>query len=214
MRPSLLCVPFLGILALGLIGCADRTDAERRAAEPSSSAASEQADADVPPATAPATPAPAGMDGPTPAAGAISYAGFGPARFGATQEAVRMAWGKDMVGGPGDPDGCYYLYPQPKAQSSYRIAFMIEHQRFARLDVDAAGIAAPGGGQVGMSIGEIRALYPGIAEQPHKYVEGGKNLRHAHASDSVLVFELDPNGKVTQWRVGVPPQVDYVEGCG
>lgn len=212
MRPSLLCVPFLGILALGLIGCADSTDAPT--AEPPSSAASEQVDADVPPATAPATPAPVGRDGPTPAAGAISYAGFGPAKFGATQEVVRMAWGKDMVGGPGDPDGCYYLYPQPKAQSSYRIAFMIEHQRFARLDVDAAGIVAPGGGQVGMSVGEIRALYPGIAEQPHKYVEGGKNLRHTDASGSVLLFELDPAGKVTEWRVGVPPQVDYVEGCG
>ena len=49
-------------------------------------------------------------------AGAISYAGFGPAQFGATQRRSAQAWGKDMVGGPGDPDGCYYLYPQPKAR--------------------------------------------------------------------------------------------------
>ncbi|HWI23748.1 MAG TPA: lectin, partial [Lysobacter sp.] len=29
----------------------------------------------------------------------------------------------------------------------------------------------------------------------------------------VLVFETDAAGKVTAWRAGVPPQVDYVEGC-
>jgi hypothetical protein len=30
---------------------------------------------------------------------------------------------------------------------------------------------------------------------------------------SALVFEVDPSGKATDWRIGVPPQVDYVEGC-
>ncbi|TQC57293.1 lectin, partial [Pantoea dispersa] len=30
----------------------------------------------------------------------------------------------------------------------------------------------------------------------------------------VLVFETDAAGKVVAWRVGLPPQVDYVEGCG
>jgi len=29
-----------------------------------------------------------------------------------------------------------------------------------------------------------------------------------------LVFETDAQGRVTRWRAGVPPQVDYVEGCG
>jgi hypothetical protein len=27
------------------------------------------------------------------------------------------------------------------------------------------------------------------------------------------VFETDAGGTVTEWRAGVPPQVDYVEGC-
>jgi hypothetical protein len=151
-----------------------------------------------------------------PAPGTISYAGFGPAKFGATQEEVRMAWGKDMAGSPSEPGGCYYLYPQPQPQPQRgnHIAFMIEGDKFARVDVNVAGVAAPGGGQVGMSIDEIRKLHAGIEEQPHKYVEGAKNLRHKDASGGVLVFETDPAGKVTAWRVGVPPQVDYVEGCG
>jgi hypothetical protein len=58
-------------------------------------------------------------------------------------------------------------------------------------------------------------MYAGrIEEQPHKYVEGGKNLRiKSDDGASALVFEVDANGKVTAWRAGVSPQIDYVEGC-
>ena len=29
-----------------------------------------------------------------------------------------------------------------------------------------------------------------------------------------LVFETDAEGKVVRWRAGLPPQIDYLEGCG
>ena len=29
----------------------------------------------------------------------------------------------------------------------------------------------------------------------------------------VLLFETNAEGNVASWRIGVPPQVDYVEGC-
>ena len=186
-----------GIAVMGLLSCADRVPQPPPVDAP---AADEAAAVAAAPDRAVAHP--------------ISYAGFGPARFGATQEEVRMAWGRDMVGGPGDPDGCYYLYPEPQARSAHRLAFMIENRQFARLDVDAAGIPAPGGGQVGMDADAIRRLYPDVQEHPHKYLEGGRVLRHVDAGGSVLVFELDARGKVIEWRLGVPPQVDYVEGCG
>ncbi|GAB3379372.1 hypothetical protein [Lysobacter fragariae] len=195
-------------------GCRDREQAAVDAPTEAPAAPVDDADQDVPPATAPATSvadAPRSQGG-TPEHGTPGYAGFGSARFGGSADDVRAAWGEPMVGGPGDPAGCYYLYPQPKADT--RIAFMIENARFARLDVDAEGQQAPGGGAVGMAIEEIRKLYPGSAEYPHKYVEGGKTLRHRDASGSVVVFEVGPEGKVTAWHVGVPPQVDYVEGCG
>jgi hypothetical protein len=35
----------------------------------------------------------------------------------------------------------------------------------------------------------------------------------AVSSDATLVFEIDADGRVTAWRAGLPPQVDYVEGC-
>jgi len=95
-------------------------------------------------------------------------------------------------------------------------AFMVESDKFVRYDVGNDKEVAPGGGKVGMDAAQIRKLYGDrVEEQPHKYVEGGKVLRiKADAgSDNALVFEADATGKVTAWRVGQQPQVDYVEGC-
>ena len=61
---------------------------------------------------------------------------------------------------------------------------------------------------------QIEVLYPGIEQQNHKYVEGGHYLRAgADSGEGVVVFETGADDVVTEWRVGLPPQVDYVEGC-
>ena len=153
--------------------------------------------------------------GPMPAEGAITFNGFGPAHWGASEEQVRQAWGKDLQGAPSEPNGCYYLFPEPRSSGGYRLAFMFEGAKFARMDVRVPEIVAPGGGRVGMDKTEIHRLYPAITEQKHKYVEGGLNLRGTdpQGGNGVIVFEVEPAGKVIAWRVGVPPQVDYVEGC-
>lgn len=165
----------------------------------------------VPAAAATAPP----VIGPTPAAGAITFNGFGPAHWGASEEQVRQAWGKELQGAPSEPNGCYYLFPEPRSAGGYRLAFLLEGARFSRLDVRVPDIAAPGGGRVGMDKAEVHRLYPAITEQKHKYVEGGLNLRgmDPNGGQGVVVFEVDPAGKVIAWRVGQPPQVDYVEGC-
>lgn len=167
----------------------------------------------MPPAAGTVAMPPTG--GPMPAEGAITFNGFGPAHWGASDEQVRQAWGKDMQGAPTEPNGCYYLFPQPRSEVGYRIAFMLESSKFSRLDVRVPEVVAPGGGKVGMDKAELHRLYPAITEQKHKYVEGALNLRAAdpQGGPGVIVFELDPSGKATAWRVGVPPQVDYVEGC-
>lgn len=217
-----LALPISTLLALALAACAGERDAAGTDAGAIDIAPDDQPYEDVPPATAPAgTAMPAAAPGPIPAEGAIGYAGFGPARFGADREAVRIAWGKDIKADtPSEPGGCHYLVtqtgPQPRPATGYGLGFMIEGDRFARIDVDSADIAAPGGGRVGMGAGEIRARYAGgIEEQPHKYVDGGKYLRISDPAggSGVLVFATDAAGTVTQWRIGVPPQVDYVEGC-
>ena len=219
-----MALPMMTLLAVALAGCSGGpADGDAEPAAAVAIAPADQPADDVPPATAPpgSVPPPAMPAGPLPGDGAIAYAGFGPARFGGTEEAVRMAWGKDLKADtPTEPGGCYYLFPErvgrPGAQASYGIGFMIEGDRFARIDVDNVDIAAPGGGRVGMGAAEIRSRYPGrIEEQQHKYVEGGRYLRvkDGAGGDGVLLFVTDAAGKVTSWRIGVAPQVDYVEAC-
>ena len=209
---------FATVLLLALSACGEREPSRPRGpASPPSSASTAPA---VPAQPAPAPPAPTPPPAPAgamPAPGAIGYAGFGPAPFGATEEEVRMAWGKDLAGPtPDTPAGCYYLMPQPRTQRGYRIAFMFEDQRFVRMDVDADDIEAPGGGRIGMTTQDIQRLYAGhVQVQNHKYVEGGHYLRipNPGGGPGVVLFETDADGRVTEWRIGEPPQVDYVEGC-
>lgn len=213
-----LALPMLTLLVVALSGCSGERADDRADTTAVATAPADQADDDVPPATAPPViePGPTPPAGPAAGDGAISFAGFGPAKFGANEEAVRMAWGKDIkADAPGEPGGCYYLFPQPRTQGGYGVGFMMEGDKFVRVDVDSTDIAAPGGGRKGMTADEIGKLYAGrIEEQPHKYSDG-KYLRVKDdaGGNGVLVFETDEAGKVTDWRVGVPPQVDYVEGC-
>lgn len=209
-----LAVPMMTLLLACLAGCAERapTPADAPAADVAPAAAAD----DVPPATAPASATAAlRANGAIVADGAISFAGFGAARFGATAQAVRDAWGNGLDGTAEEPGGCHYLLPQARAQGGYGVGFMIEGERFVRIDVDSADIVAPGGGRIGMDAGDIGELYASVQQQPHKYVDGARYLRIADPAggEGVLLFETDAGSRITEWRVGVPPQVDYVEGC-
>lgn len=202
-----------------MLGACDRQATEPVAHDASSPATvpiDDQPPGDVPPATAPAE-ALASLRVNLPAEGTISFEGFGPAKFGGTDEDVRMAWGADLGDAkPSEPGGCYYLIPQPLTEAGYRVAFMVEGDKFSRMDVRAAEVTAPGGGKVGMETAQVEGLYGGRVEtQPHKYVEGARYLRVTDPAggNGVLVFETGADGQVTAWRIGVPPQVDYVEGC-
>lgn len=207
MRTSIL-IPAL--IAAALVGCGDRTLPTPVAPEPSASATTDG------PAPAPGSPAPAVDVGMLPAPDTIAFAGFGPAIFGADEEAVRMAWGKALEGAPDAPGSCYVLVPAPRGKPPYLFDFMFEGGKFSRIDVRTDAVAAPGGGALGMSADDIVGRYPGAQAMPHKYVEGARTLRvkDSAGGNGALVFETDANGIVVAWRIGVPPQVDYVEGCG
>ncbi len=204
------------IAALALAGCDRGGDADTHADLPTAPAGDAMDDPSAPPPMAdPAAGTPAEGTG-QPAPGTITWEGFGPAEFGADQEAVRMAWGRDLGDArPSEPGGCYYLMPQPAGTDG--VGFMIEQDRFVRIDVRDPQVEAPGGGRVGMPTAEIERLYPGMIEtSPHKYEEGAHTLRipAPEGRPGALVFETAPDGDVQQWRVGLPPQVDYVERCG
>lgn len=205
------------LLSLGLAAC-QREAAPAEAAKPAANAAPEanpapitdQPAESVPPATAPVSnPPPAASDT------QARFDGYGDMRFGMSAEQAKQAWGGELKGKPPADGGCYYL--QPIWVTNPRdFAFMVEDGKFVRVDVGNDKETAPGGGKRGMSADEIGKLYAGrVEQQNHKYVQGGHYLRVSDSAGGAgtLVFETDATGKVTAWHIGVPPQVDYVEGC-
>lgn len=217
-------LPHCAVLAacLALAGCGGGKEDPAAASSPGQAANQPAA-----PTTAPDAPA----AGSTPAPGPVvplgdydreqvNFTGFGAARFGADEAAVRQAWGDRLV--PESLAGstlCYYIEQDPRPDGG-GIAFMFEDAKFVRYDVfgTPAGVsAAPGGFTVGARADDILEAFGSRVEvQPHKYIEGGRYLvlSPEFGEPGRIVFEVDPDGRVTQWRVGVPPQVFYVEGCG
>lgn len=199
-------VPFIAILALALSACS---------AERSPSEADQAAAPDVDTAAVPAAEGPRAI----PDAGDARMNGYGALDLGLTAEEARGEWTGGKLEGaanPADPAACFHMSPAGQS-SPAQLAFMFENDLLVRYSVESPDIVAPGGGKVGMDEAAVQALYDGTLEtMPHKYVEGGKVLRSPEDGGGLpakLVFELDAAGKVTEWRVGMVPQVDYVEGC-
>lgn len=156
---------------------------------------------------------------PSPAqAGLAGFSGYGDVKLGIAAAGMEQAWGGALEREPVQDDSCYYLQPKRAPPSENDPAFMVEQGKFVRYDIDGDKEIAPGGGRVGMAKAEILRLYPGqVEQQPHKYSDG-QYLRIADPAGGpgVLLFETDDKGdagKVVRWRVGLAPQVDYVEGC-
>ncbi|WP_162348951.1 lectin [Pseudoxanthomonas gei] len=208
----------LALATTSLVACKPATPAADAAAAP------EAADSPAPTAPAVAKPAPVATDpvasepapADTPAADTqASFSGYGDMKLGSTVEEAKAAWAGELNGKPMEGTTCYYLSPKwVKKPSDF--GFMMEEGKFVRYDVGTDKEAAPGGGKVGMTVEALQKLYNNALESsPHKYVQGGSNLSIAASgvAPSKLVFETDAAGKVTAWRVGLTPQVDYVEGC-
>ncbi|HEL2979112.1 TPA: hypothetical protein UMB92_001962 [Stenotrophomonas maltophilia] len=200
-------LPIAGLLLLSLTAC-NRTAEAPAAVDATPS----------PAAAAPAVPAPAAEQGPA------HLDGFAGAKLGAGIAEVRTGFGTPLQGlgtdAAGKPlpaddsnDGCYFLRPQDAEDPR----LMIEARKLVRYDVRSAAITAPGGGKVGMTLGELQVLYPERADVgPDKYDEKAQHLRVRPVQEggAVIDFALGADGRVGAWRVGRTPQVDYAEGCG
>lgn len=180
---------------------------------------SKDAEAAVPTPVDTAPAAPAATPAATPAAqvpaaaGPARLDGYGPLTLGSTLDEVRAAWKAPLQGEVPD-DYCHAL--RPEGAQAEDVILMIEGKRLVRYDVRNDRITAPGGGKVGMSLGQLQTLYPDRGDvTPHKYDEKGHNLRVRPATEggALINFEINGDGNVSAWRVGQTPQVDYVEGC-
>ncbi|WP_295567295.1 hypothetical protein [uncultured Stenotrophomonas sp.] len=207
-------LPLAGLLLLSLAACgrAPETPAEAPAKDTAPPTAAADADLATRSPADPRTDSPARLDG---YAGATLGAGIAEVRsgFGTPLQGL----GTDAAGKPlpadDSNDGCYFLRPQDAEDPR----LMIEARKLVRYDVRSAAITAPGGGKVGMTLGELQVLYPERADVgPDKYDDKAQHLRVRPAQEgaAVIDFALGADGRVSAWRVGKTPQVDYAEGCG
>ena len=198
------------VMAVTLLSACQRDPAAAPATEPQTTAtATPMAEAPAPTPAADDTAAPAGP------VSQASFLGYGDMKLGGTVDEARAAWGGELNGAPMEGTTCHYLWPKWISRPA-DFAFMMEEGRFVRYDVGTDKETAPGGGKVGMSVEELQKLYGGALKgAPHKYTQGGQYLSMdaGDVAPTRLVFEVDAAGKVTSWRVGLSPQVEYVEGC-
>ena len=199
------------VMAITLLSACQRDPAAAPAtAEPQTTAtATPMAEAPAPTPAADDTAAPAGP------VSQASFLGYGDMKLGSTVDEARAAWGGELNGAPMEGTTCHYLWPKWITRPA-DFAFMMEDGRFVRYDVGTDKETAPGGGKVGLSVEELQKLYGGaLKASPHKYTQGGQYLSMdaGDVAPTRLVFEVDAAGKVTSWRVGLSPQVEYVEGC-
>jgi hypothetical protein len=168
----------------------------------------------------PANPAPPSNDTPPaepPANDGASFSGYGDVHFGTAAADMEKAWGGRLNTVGKDANGeCYFMTPAwVKAPAEFN--FMISGGKFVRFGTGSSKYVAPGGGAIGMTKADIAKRYPGVEALPHKYTDGEYlRIKDPAGGAGVLVFETDGKtdaAKATAWRVGVPPEVDYVEGC-
>ncbi|WP_373526889.1 hypothetical protein [Nostoc sp.] len=144
----------------------------------------------------------------------LSINGVGSVQVGMTVYQAAKAAGTRLVGDAPN-NSCYYVKPQNKPKN---LLFMVTEGRISRVDVrQNTQITTLKGAKIGDTEARIKSLYPGqIQVTPHKYVEGGHYLtfipKDRADQNYRVVFETDGK-RVTQFRSGKLPEVEYVEGC-
>ncbi len=150
---------------------------------------------------------------PSPTAWQVTPAGIGPVRAGMSLDEANAVVGNSLVI-PAKLSECDYVRSKNAPKG---VSFMVENGKIARVDIrDDMTVKTAAGAGIGDTEERIKSLYPGqVAVQPHKYTSGHYLVvspKSANDADMRLVFETESN-KVTRFRSGKLPAVQYVEGC-
>lgn len=144
----------------------------------------------------------------------VSIRGYGPVEAGMTLTQAESAGHKPITHPKSDQAECDMV--AFAADSTQGIEFLVERGTIERVDILDSTIATNHGARVGSTEAAVESLYPGrVTVQPHKYDEAGHYLVIGpKPEDSLfaLVFETDGH-RVTRYRAGRRPAVEYVEGC-
>jgi hypothetical protein len=143
----------------------------------------------------------------------VTTAGIGAVRVDMSAAELRQAAGDFTA--PAASEACSYVRP---ASLPAGVSVMLANGRTARIDIDSAGVRTDAGISVGDSSAAVLRAYAGrVTTMPHKYVPGGEyiTVRPVSPTHSALriVFESEA-GRVTRYRAGRVPEVEWVERCG
>ena len=169
----------------------------------------------VPPSETPAlTPAPDTSAPAEPKAGRwqVTAAGIGDVKAGMSVAEANAALGGALAV-PAKLQECDYVRPKTTPKN---LAFMVEKNEISRVEVQpGSDISTAAGAKIGDTEDKIKSLYAGRIEvRPAKYGSGHTLVvTPRNEGNNRIVFETDGN-KVTRYRSGRLPSVEYVEGCG
>lgn len=139
----------------------------------------------------------------------VSFDRVGKVQIGMTVQQASQEFGKRLVQVGENLEGCFYVKPEG---GDAGISFMVIGERIARIDVTSNNISSDQGIRVGDTEEKVKSIYRGSLEiENHSYDEAGHYLK-IKSGNFGMVFETDGK-KVTSFRSGRFPEVEYVEGC-
>jgi len=161
-----------------------------------------------------------GKNGPTAAHDTLSDVtvnedGFGQIQIGMTlDDAVNMGL---LNRNPNMNTQCDYVYPAVGAGVPENVGVMVVKGKVVRIDVDTGAVTTDDGAKIGDTEDRIKNIYgDDVKVTPHKYNAGWHYmtvLGDSASAGKAIVFETDGK-KVTRYRAGELPEVQWVEGCG
>ena len=146
----------------------------------------------------------------------VTDSGAGVLRIGMTRDGLARELHSMPAGGASAGSDCSYLDidGMPAGMRTMWVTGTL-----ARIEITAPGVRTDRGAGVGDDRMRIDSLYGGrTTTMPAKYDPHGSYIvvRPASATDSSrrIVFETDSTHRVTRYRAGREPEVEWVEGCG
>jgi hypothetical protein len=144
---------------------------------------------------------------------ALTEDGLGQLQIGMTlTEAVNMGLLNER---PDLKSACDFVFPAVGAGIPDGVGVMVVRGKVARIDVDTGAVTTEEGAKIGDTEARIRAIYTDDLEvRPHKYTDGHYMIVKGDSASAgkEIVFETDGQ-KVTMFRAGRLPEVEWVEGC-
>jgi hypothetical protein len=112
---------------------------------------------------------------------------------------------------------CDFVFPAVGAGIPFGVNVMVVKGKIARIDVDTGTVTTEDGVKIGDTEDKVKSVYGDeLQVQPHKYIEGGHYMTvkgDSASAGKAIVFETDGK-RVTMFRAGRIPEVEWVEGCG